>query len=207
MLPHAPEDAPHPKTRTAPSVKKQPLNISTLVCASFAGRICRRQQAVVHSRLVIVAHPKAVPIPRNLFSLIACAHPSHPPLAHLVLRGHVRPRLHQDTHHRVMPLGPSDVQRRVASLRRAPPCQHPPLHPTRAWYAPLRFETTFVKKLSRNLTAPRPGALFNFRGRGGVVVAAVVAIRCAHLSQTRPGPSLPLENATSRTGTPLCSHV
>ena len=83
MLPHAPENAPHPNTRTAPSVKKQPLNISTLVCASFAGRIFRRQQAVVHSRQVIVAHPKAVPIPRNLFSLIEYDHPlpssSHSP--------------------------------------------------------------------------------------------------------------------------------
>jgi hypothetical protein len=44
-------------------------------------------------------------------------------------------------------------------------------------------------------------------GGGGGFVAAVVAIRCAHPSQTRGEASLPLENANSWTGTPLCSHV
>jgi len=88
-----------------------------------------------------------------------------------------------------------------------PRVRNPLLHLPRVLRAPLHLETTFVKKLSRNLTAPRPGALFNLRGRGGGFVAAVVAIRCAHPSQTRPGACSSLKNTNSWTGTPLCSHV
>ena len=48
--------------------------------------------------------------------------------------------------------------------------------------------------------------LFNFSG-GGRVRAATLAIPCAHLSQTQPGACLLLEDAKSRKGRLMCSHV
>ena len=78
---------------------------------------------------------------------------------------------------------------------------NPPLHPTRctALCAPL----TSNRHAQEILTAPGPVRLSKFRGTGGSI-AAMLAIRCAHLSQTR---QVLLENEESRKGCLMYSHV
>jgi len=155
-----------------------------------------------------VAHPKAVPIPKNRL-LSPSMLPSPPTLLSLTLFVTVASA---PASTRIRTTASCSVYAAVCSgvfpsCGAQPRVRNPLLHLPRVLRAPLRLETTFVKKLSGNLTAPRPGALFNLRGRGGGFVAAVVAIRCAHPSQTRPGACSSLKNTNSWTGTPLCSHV
>ena len=80
-------------------------------------------------------------------------------------------------------------------------------HPRAPRGAPPAYASlTANRHCQETFTAPGPGGLSRVRGEGGVI-AAVLAIRCAHLSQTRPGTFLLLENVKSRKGRLMCSHV
>ena len=131
---------------------------------------------------------------------IVCAPNIQPPPRHLGRRVLVRARLDQKLHHLLMPLPRSHVQRRASILPRTPLRQQPTPapHPVHRQSAPLWVQTAILKKPS-----PRwglEGCPFLGGKWGGI--AAMWAIRCAHLSQTRPGACLLLEKAKSRTGTP-----
>ena len=159
MLHHALKETPNnPKNTICAEATPQLYNLNALLGRLFERYHLSAPESSRPCTCVRIPQGYLSPFPDTSSLSYPLPFTSHPPLTHLILRGNVRPLLHQETHHRIMPPLRSDEQRRVSILRRAPPASatHPYAPPGPRPHTPHCVQTAMLQLAGGVYTPPAP---------------------------------------------------